>query len=185
MVWIKVIDENEAVGDLKEAYEVIREKRGKVSNVMRVHSLNPEAMQKHLELYVTLMFGASGLSREDRELIGVVVSNLNSCDYCVRHHATALNHYWKNDGKIATLLSDFKAVDLSDRQRKMLFYVHKLAVSPGETFREDVQVLREIGFTDEDILNINLITSYFCLVNRIVLGLGVDFTASETEGYKY
>ncbi|KPL14689.1 peroxidase [candidate division WOR_3 bacterium SM1_77] len=185
MTWIEVIDEKSAKGDLLKVYKYIKEKRGKISNIMRVHSLNPSAMQKHLDLYVTLMFGASGLSREERELIGVVVSNLNGCDYCVRHHATALNHYWKNEEKIVTLLSDFKAVDLSDRQRKMLVYVHKLTLSPGETFRQDVQVLQEIGFTDEDILNISLITSYFCFVNRIVLGLGIESTADESRGYKY
>ena len=45
------------------------------------------------------MFKHSGLSREQRELIAVVVSNENNCDYCLNHHAKALNHYWKNKKK--------------------------------------------------------------------------------------
>jgi hypothetical protein len=45
--------------------------------------------------------------------------------------------------------------------------------------------MRKVGLTDAGILNINLITSYFCFVNRIVLGLGVDSTADEAGGYKY
>ena len=61
----------------------------------------------------------------------------------------------------------------------------ELTVVPNTTSHEDIQGLRKVGFSDADILNVNLITSYFCSVNRIVLGLGVDFTESEVEGYKY
>ena len=185
MTWIKVIDEKNAEGDLRSIYADIKEKRGKISNIMRVHSLNPKAMQKHLEFYITLMFGTSGLSREERELIGVVVSHLNGCGYCVQHHAVALDHYWRNKEKIAAVLSDFTVAGLSDRQHGMLVYVRELTVSPGDVLHEDIEAMRKNGYTDEDILDINLITSYFCLVNRIVLGLGVDFTESEVDGYAY
>lgn len=185
MSWIRVVDEGDATGDLKKAYEDIREKRGKISNIMRVHSLNPKAMQKHMELYLTLMFETSGLSREERELLGVVVSSANRCEYCVNHHATALNHYWKDEEKTGKLASDFESVHLPGRQLQMLRYAHKLAVSPDEVTHEDLQALRENGFIDHEILNINLITSYFCFVNRIILGLGVHFTADEVLGYKY
>jgi len=49
----------------------------------------------------------------------------------------------------------------------------------------DVQGLRDCDLADEDVLTINLITSYFNFVNRIALGLGVAFTSDEVEGYKY
>lgn len=185
MSWIRVIDEGDATGDLKKAYEDIREKRGKISNIMRAHSLNPKAMQKHMELYLTLMFETSGLSREERELLGVVVSSANRCEYCVNHHVTALNHYWKDKEKTDKLASDFESVHLPGRQLQMLRYARKLTVSPDEVTHEDLQALRENGFIDHEILNINLITSYFCFVNRIILGLGVHFTADEVLGYKY
>jgi len=45
-------------------------------------------------------------------------------------------------------------------------------------------VTRRVGFNDGDILNINLITSYFNFVNRIALGLGVRFTPEEAKGSK-
>lgn len=50
MAWIEVIDEDDATGDLNEVYEEIIDARGKLSNIMRVHSLNPEAdVQSHNE----------------------------------------------------------------------------------------------------------------------------------------
>ena len=82
-------------------------------------------------------------------------------------------------------MSDFTVAGLSDRQHGMLVYVRELTVSPGDVLHEDIEAMRKNGFTDEDILDINLITSYFCFVNRIVLGLGVESTVAEAGGYRY
>jgi hypothetical protein len=41
MAWIKIIDENQTEGLLTEAYEDIKNRRGKLSNIIKVHSLNP------------------------------------------------------------------------------------------------------------------------------------------------
>ncbi len=185
MPWIHVIDEADATGKLKEIYEEISKKRGKLSNIMKIHSLNPEAMKKHMDLYLTIMFGSSKISREEREMIAVVVSTVNQCDYCINHHAEALNHYWKDNEKIKGLIHDFLSVSLSDKNRKILDYVIKLTRTPYDVKKADVEVLQNSGFSDEDILNINLITCYFNFVNRIALGLGVEFSKEEITGYKY
>lgn len=185
MSWISVIDESEATGKLKEIYDEMGKKRGKISNIMKIHSLNPDAMKKHMDLYLTLMFGSSELSREKRELIGVVVSSANRCEYCISHHSEALNHYWKNSERVRRLVHNFQSVDLTEKKRKMLEYVTKLTKTPFEIEQDDIDVLRSSGFSDEDILNINLITCYFNFVNRIALGLGVEFSSDEITGYKY
>jgi len=185
MSWIQIIEEAESTGKLKEVYEEIEKKRGKISNIMKIHILNPDAMKKHMDLYLSIMFGSSDLTREDRELIGVVVSTLNCCEYCINHHAEALNHYWNNNKKIQELIKDYQSVDLPDKRRHMLDYVYKLTKTPYEIKNADVETLRKSGFSDENILNINLITSYFNFVNRIALGLGVGFSNEEMTGYNY
>ncbi len=73
MPWIQVVDESDAREPLKEAYETIEGTRGKVANIMKIQSLNPRSMKNHMDLYLTLMFGPSGLKRDERELIAVVV----------------------------------------------------------------------------------------------------------------
>jgi hypothetical protein len=47
----------------------------------RPHSVHPQVMSAHLELYRELMFGQSELSRIDREVIAVAVSSINDCHY--------------------------------------------------------------------------------------------------------
>ena len=185
MSWIKVVDEDNAMEELHRIYDKIKANRGKISNIMRIHSLHPETMEKHLELYDSLMFGKSNLSREEREFIGVVVSTINKCEYCINHHAEALNYYWKDRDKINRFMRDFRSVELSERQLEILNYITKLTDKPKTIVKEDIEKLRTAGFSDRDILDINLIASYFNFVNRIALGLGVKFSEDELKGYNY
>lgn len=185
MPWIKQIDEENSENKLKEVYSNLMENRGKVSNIMKIHSLDPDSMKKHLDLYTSIMFNSKGLNREERELIAVVVSSLNGCSYCINHHAEALNNYWKDDAKIKLLISDYKSLDFPISTLAILNYAEKLTLTPSMVNEYDVQNLRIHDLTDEDILNINLIVSYFNFVNRIANGLGVEFSAEEVKGYKY
>jgi uncharacterized peroxidase-related enzyme len=185
MSWITIISEQEASGDLEKVYEEIAGKRGKLSNIMRVHSLRPDAMRSHMDLYMSLLFSRSGLSRAERELIATVVSATNRCTYCVRHHAEALRAYWKDDAKVAAVVTDYHSAALSARERTMLDYAVVLTREPSSVVEEDIERLRATGFSDADILDINLITSYFNFVNRIAEGLGVELSEEEAAGYKY
>lgn len=185
MTWISIIDENNAEDQLKNIYNKIKNRRGKIANIMKVHSLNPIAMEKHMDLYLAIMFGSTGLSRERRELIAVVVSIINRCNYCINHHAEALNHYWKNDKKIKELIDNFINFNFSEKEKKMIEYVNKLTKAPYSIDKTDIDNLHNTGFSDKDILDINLISCYFNFVNRIALGPGVEFSKDESSGYKY
>jgi alkylhydroperoxidase family enzyme len=80
--WIEVIPENEADGELASLYDELRSARtGRVDHVMAIHSLHPRSMRDHEQLYRTLMYRPGGLTRPEREMIGVVVSALNRCHY--------------------------------------------------------------------------------------------------------
>lgn len=78
--WIPVVGPGEAEGELAEVYDRIGVGR-RVDNVIGVHSLHPAALEAHVELYRTLMFGPSPLSRFEREALAVAVSAANECFY--------------------------------------------------------------------------------------------------------
>jgi alkylhydroperoxidase family enzyme len=79
--WIKVIPPEESDGELLEQYKRMLDPAGQVANILAVHSLNPPALRAHFDLYRTVMFGPSELSRALREMIAVVVSKTNHCHY--------------------------------------------------------------------------------------------------------
>jgi len=183
MSWIAEIDAAEAGEKLAAMYADLIEKRGKVSNILKVHSLNPDAMGNHLELYMTLMFGKSGLSRVEREAIAVVVSAANDCAYCVNHHVEALRRYLKDEETLEMLASADGLETLEPRLSNIVRHADKLTSAPAAMTESDLGELRAVGLSDNDILDLTLIVSYFNFVNRIALGLGVSFSTEEMSGY--
>ena len=86
MAWIKEIDvtSNDL---LKKIYEAAESRAGEtVANVLKVHGIYSPILKAHIALYECIMFEASELTRQPREMIGVVVSKANACPYCVEHH---------------------------------------------------------------------------------------------------
>jgi uncharacterized peroxidase-related enzyme len=185
MPHIRTVELNEAEGELKDIYSKVVGERGKLSNILKIHSLLPKTMVTHLDFYMSIMFDKEGIRRADAELIAIVVSAANNCDYCVNHHAEALKFYWKDKEKVKQAVEDFRKLDLTKKQIAMLEFAEKLTLYPGKMKKNDVKGLRENGLSDEEILSITLITNYFNFVNRVANGLGVDLSEEEIQGYKY
>jgi uncharacterized peroxidase-related enzyme len=78
---VRLIEVDEATGPLREEYDAAVSRAGKVFNIVKAMSLRPGVLKRSMELYKGLMFGTSGLSRQERELLAVVVSRENDCHY--------------------------------------------------------------------------------------------------------
>ena len=81
MPWIRVVSDDEATGDIARQFEAARKRAGKVYNIVRIMSPNPQSLDASMAMYRAIMFGASPLSRAHREMLAVVVSKANLCDY--------------------------------------------------------------------------------------------------------
>jgi uncharacterized peroxidase-related enzyme len=184
MSWIREIEPDAAEGELRTVYDELERRRGKVANILKVHSLRPNALRAHLALYMDLMFAPGGLTRRQRELIAVTVSRENGCGYCVAHHREALARYVTDTALLNAISQQPEPQDLDSAERALCAYAVKLTRTPHAMSEGDVTALREAGFTDADTLLVNLIVAYFNFVNRIALGLGVTFDANEVHGYQ-
>lgn len=72
--------------------------------------------------------------------------------------------------------TDYRKADLSVEDRCMLDYVAKLTLTPARVGKDDIEALRQNGFDDTAILQINMIASWFNYINRVADGLGVGRT---------
>jgi uncharacterized peroxidase-related enzyme len=186
MAHIKVIDYESSSDRLKDIYDDIIKKRGKLAEVHKIQSLNPETIVQHMELYMGVMFGQSPLTRAEREMIAVVVSVANGCAYCTKHHQEALNAYWKDWEKVTTLGKDFRNMDISLKLKELCSFAFELTQNPKSFEGQDkLMSLRNAGFDDRAILDTTLVISYFNFVNRMVLSLGVELESDSGSGYKY
>ena len=81
MAWIEMIEPARAKGKLQEEFERAMRRAGKVFNILKIQSLNADTLHASMRMYLASMYGASGLSRAERELLATVVSRANHCFY--------------------------------------------------------------------------------------------------------
>jgi alkylhydroperoxidase family enzyme len=79
--YVRLIEPEEAEGLLDEEYDAAVQRAGKVFNILKAMSLNPPVLRASMSLYQAIMFGESGLSRKERELLATVTSAQQSCHY--------------------------------------------------------------------------------------------------------
>lgn len=186
MARIKVIQPGQADGRLKEVYNDIIAARGKIAEVHKIQSLRPESIVSHMDMYLEIMYSKSELSRAEREMMAVIVSVSNGCEYCRLHHSEALNHYWKDDERISCLTKNLNSARLNNREISLCRFADLLTRDPAR-YNEDSELykLRKSGLSDKAILDATLVVSYFNFVNRIVLALGVESNQEEISGYNF
>jgi len=185
MARIQAVGEAQAQGLLEEVYAEVAGKRGRIANVFKVESLNPAVMRAHLGFYMSVMYGKSGLSRQQREMIATTVSNANRCHYCTTHHSEALSKYVKDAATIQAIKTDYGTASIGPKEKAMLAYAMKVTKTPAAVNDGDVEKLRQVGLSDADILDVTLVASYFNFVNRLVLSLGVQLEPAEERKYEY
>jgi alkylhydroperoxidase family enzyme len=81
MPHIRLIEVGDASGPLRDEYDAATARAGKVFNIVKSMSLRPGVLKESMELYKAIMFGPSGLTRAERELLATVVSCHNDCHY--------------------------------------------------------------------------------------------------------
>lgn len=75
------------------------------------------------------------------------------------------------------LARDPETADLDPRDRAMVRYAVRLTKAPSTVGRDDVEALREVGFSEAAVLDICQVTAYYNYVNRLADGLGVELEA--------
>lgn len=185
MAWIETIDSKAASGKLKTLYQRVAGQDGQIDNILRAHSLRPHTLVGHMTLYKNVLHHAdNALPKWYLECIGVYVSMLNRCDYCVDHHLAGLLKLVgeQRGNKIAQALeNELWPEDETPKLAAGLPYSRKLTKTPGALQEKDVEPLRKAGFSDGEILELNQVVAYFNYANRTVLGLGVS-VAGEVLG---
>ncbi|KAA3623134.1 MAG: alkylhydroperoxidase [Bacteroidetes bacterium] len=178
MSWIKIIPYEKAEGKLKKLYNRVKGPDNNVDNILSAHSLRPHSLEGHMVLYKNVLHHSNNtIPKWFLETIGVYVSMLNHCDYCVEHHFSGLKRLLDDAERRAAIRAGLEKNDYENlfdqRQILALDYARKLTESPGNMSEQDATQLKASGWSDGELLEINQVTAYFNYANRTVLGLGV------------
>ncbi len=153
--------------DMRKYFAICDEKIGFLPNVLAAYSFNQTKLRAFVNFYNDLMLGESGLSKLEREMIAVVVSAANRCYYCLVAHGQAVRQMSGDPALGELLVMNYRVARLSERQRTLLDFAHKLTVTPSEVGEVDRESLRKAGFSDTDIWDVASVTAFFNMTNRL------------------
>ena len=178
MSWIDTIAYEKADAKLKALYDRVKGPNNNVDNIMMMHSLRPHTMEGHMAIYKYVLHHRDNtIDKWFLETLGVWVSTLNKCEYCIEHHFAGLKRLLNDDEKATQIRSaidtnKIEVAPLENCQKTAMEYARKLTHNPGSIREESIEKLRADGYTDGEILEINQVCAYFSYANRTVLGLG-------------
>lgn len=183
MPWIDTVPYEQADGRLRKLYDRVKGPGDNVDNIMMMHSLRPHSMEGHMALYKhVLHHNGNTVPKWFLETIGVWVSLLNRCAYCVDHHFKGLERLLGDPARSAAIRAALDAgkidsAPFENKETRALGYAEALTRDPSSVTEATIEGLRAAGYDDGEILEINQVTAYFAYANRTVLGLGCS-----TEG---
>ena len=153
--------------DLRTMILAVQEKVGFVPNVFLVLAHRPDELRAFMAYHDALMLRDGGLTAVDREMIVVVTSSDNRCQYCVVAHGAALRIRAKQSKIADQLAINYRKADITPRQMAMLDFALKVSNEADSLGEEDFATLRGHGFSDDDIWDIAGITAFFGMSNRM------------------
>lgn len=161
-----VPDVEDLPADLQERIEEETERAGFTPNVFLAFGYKPSHFRAFFDYHDALVEDTA-LERDEIEMIVVTVSGVNECLYCVVAHGALVRIYSKRPKLADKLATNHRSADLSERHRAMLDFSVKLTEQPGRITDDDLEVLRDVGFSQEAIWDIASVTAYYNLSNRL------------------
>ncbi len=153
--------------DIRTRLLAVQEKSGFVPNVFLTLAHRPDEFRAFFAYHDALMDKDGGLTKAEREMIVVVTSAANQCQYCVIAHGAILRIRAKNPLIADQVAINYRKADITPRQKAMLDFAMKVALQAQTVTGEDFTTLAGHGFSEDDIWDIAAIAAFFALSNRM------------------
>jgi uncharacterized peroxidase-related enzyme len=172
--WIATVAPGDASGLLAESYAKQFNKLGRVSELTQIGSLYPELVAQRLTLYEVVDATPSGVPEWARRAVALLTSVLNGCLHCTVGNTQKLVD--AGYGALAAAIKDNPEVHLTGSPPidAIFTYTRALVLRPASIVEADLTALRDAGWNDLDILDVNNIAAYYCYINRVAHGLGLQ-----------
>lgn len=171
---VPLIDRNATTADRKELLDAIHAAFGGTPNMFRAVANSTAALKSMWSAFGAL--GGGVITPKLGEQIAVAVADCNACEYCLAAH-TALG---RKAGASAEEMQHAQAGESADaKTQSALRFALKLVNDRGRVGDADVQQMRDVGFGDDEIVEIlahvalNLFTNYV----NVAFAVPVDFPA--------
>jgi uncharacterized peroxidase-related enzyme len=132
----------------------------------------PEILRQRSAAFNAIMYAPGGLPRAERELASTVVSRINGCVYCASVHAQRFEQLAKRDDVIEQVFNDPLTAGTTAREKAIVQASIDLTLRPSEVEPDQLKALRNVGLSDDEILDLIHSIAIFAWANRLMLNLG-------------
>lgn len=173
MARIKPLEKEQIANELKPVYEDIEKAFGRVPNIFRTYANFPPLLKANWEKFKAVMMGGS-MRRELKEAIALVVSDANSCQYCIAAHGLALQQLGFSRERIDALVKDLEQAGFAPKELKILEVARKSTRNANSVTDQDIAELRKLGWSEAEIVEAQGVMELYTGFNKFLDSLAVD-----------
>jgi RNA polymerase sigma-70 factor (ECF subfamily) len=155
-------------------FAVVQKTHGFIPNFFRTQTLRPDLLAAEVDAVAAILAPEDILTRVQKECILLAVSAANLNSYCVAMHCNLLRGLGMPPEEGDQIAVDYHQSALSEADRGLLDFAIKLGARFREFSADDVDKLRGLGFTEEQILECEAVTALNNFANILQMGLGVE-----------
>jgi RNA polymerase sigma-70 factor (ECF subfamily) len=155
-------------------FELIQRTHGYVPNFFRAQTSRADLIEAEAEAIVGILYPEDVLDRKRKEYILLVVSAANLNSYCVAVHANLLRGLGIPAEEGDQIAVDYREANLPEKDRALLEFCLRINRCPAEGCLEDVQRLRGLGYSEEQVLEAIATTALNNFANTVQMGLGIE-----------
>lgn len=146
--------------EAKPTLDAFTKSLGFTPNMMATFAKSPIAFNA----WATLLGGLSkSLDVKTRDSIGLAVSEVNGCDYCLTVHSYTAEHMARLPADEIILARKGHARD--PKRDAAVQFARKVIETRGHVSDADLQATRDAGYTDANIMEIVALVAMFSLTN--------------------
>jgi uncharacterized peroxidase-related enzyme len=175
MAFIRTIPPSEAAGPVREMYEQARSRSGYLPNWTQAFSLRPEVREGWAALLKSIQ---SNLPVRSYELATLAAARALRSSYCALAHGSVLAEKVFDAAAVTAIATDAPASPLEPRERALMAFAEKVALSADRITAGDVENLRAHGYRDEEIFDLAAAAAARCFFSKLLDALGVQADAA-------
>jgi uncharacterized peroxidase-related enzyme len=154
-------------------FAFFRENFGFIPNIFRAQTLLPRVIEAEAQIASAVQLKECALSRKQKECVFLAIAAANKNTYCITAHREMLCSLGMTERQVSRIVMDHHRAALPEADVALLDFGLKLSQQPTGVSWEDIEALRQQGFTDEHILEVVLVTALAEFPCTLSVGLGV------------
>jgi len=153
---------------VQEKAKPILDKTGSLGEIFKLLAIDENIYFATDGMIQKYLLDETSLSYDIKEAIALLISMENGCKMCVDVHKNIAKMLGLTDERIEEILQGVDAINTSEAEKALLNFCIKASKKDNyKISKEEIDTLKDFGFTDVQIVEAVAITGYFNYINTL------------------